>query len=62
LAKSFTDHGAGNAHHGDEFALDEALAGIEAASDDGLPELIENLTTERRGGFGDGRKCGRVAK
>jgi len=62
LAEGFADDGAGDAHHGDEFALDEAFAGIEAAGDDGLAELAENLAAEGRGGFRDGRESGRVAK
>jgi len=62
LAERFANYGARNAHHGDEFALDEALAGIEAAGDDGLAEFVENLAAEGRGGFGDSRESGRVAK
>jgi hypothetical protein len=62
LAKGFADDGAGDAHHGDEFALDEALAGIEAAGDDGLAEFVENLATEGRGGLGDSRESRRGAK
>ncbi len=62
LAKGFADNGAGDAHHGDEFALDESLAGIEAASDNGLAEFVENLATEGRGGFVDGRESGSAAK
>jgi len=62
LAKGFANDGAGDAHHGDEFALDEAFAGIEAAGDNGLAEFVENLAAKRRGGFGNGRESGRVAK
>jgi len=62
LAKGFANDGAGDAHHGDEFAFDEALAGIQAAGDNGLAEFVENLAAERRGGFVDGRESGRVAK
>jgi len=46
LAEGFADDGAGNAHHGDEFAFDEALAGIEAAGDDGLAKFVEDLAAE----------------
>ena len=62
LAKGFADDGAGDAHHGDEFPFDESLAGIEAASDYRLAKFVENLATEGRGGFVDGRESGRVAK
>ena len=62
LAKGFADDGAGNAHHGDEFAFDEALAGIEAAGDDGLAKFVEDLAAEWRGGLGDGREDGRGTK
>jgi hypothetical protein len=62
LAEGFADDGAGDAHHGDEFALDEALAGIESAGDDGLAEFVEDLSTEWRSGLGDGRKCRRRTK
>ena len=62
LAKSFADDGAGDAHHGDEFAFDEAFAGIEATGDDGLAKFVEDLATEGRSGFGNGRESGRVAK
>ena len=62
LAKGFANDGAGDAHHGDEFAFDETLAGVEAAGDDGLAELVEDLATKRRGGFGDGRESRRRAK
>jgi len=54
LAQSFADHSAGDAHHRNEFAFDEALAGIEPARDDGLAKFLENLTAERSRGFGDG--------
>ena len=56
LAQGFADDGAGDAHHGDEFALDKALAGVEAAGDDGVAKFVEDLATERRGGLGDGRE------
>ena len=62
LAEGFADDGAGDAHHGDEFALDEALAGIESAGNDGLAKFIENLATEGSGRLGDGRKCRRRTK
>ena len=62
LAKGFADDGARDAHHGDEFAFDEPLAGIEAAGDNGLAEFVENLAAEGRGGLGDGRESGRGAK
>lgn len=62
LAEGFANHSAGDAHHGDEFAFDEALAGIETAGDDGLAEFIENLAAKGCGGFGDSRESGRVAK
>lgn len=62
LAKGFADDGAGDAHHGNQFALDEAFTRVEAAGDDGLAEFVENLATEGRGGFGDGRESGRRAK
>ena len=62
LAKGFANNGAGNAHHGNEFAFDEAFAGIQAAGDDGLAKFVEDLATEGRGGFGDGRESGGVAK
>ena len=61
LPKSFADDGAGDAHHGDEFAFDEALAGIEAAGDDGLAEFVEDLAAERGCGLGDSRESGRTA-
>lgn len=62
LAKCFADDGAGDAHHGNQFALDEAFTRVEAAGDDGLAEFVEDLATEGRGGFGDGRESGRGAK
>ena len=62
LAKGFADDGARDTHHGDEFALDEALAGIEAAGNDGLAEFVEDLSTEWRGGLGDRCKRGRRTK
>ena len=62
LAKGFANDGAGDAHHGDEFAFDETLAGVEAAGDDGLPKFVEDLATKRRGGFGDGRENGSGTK
>jgi len=62
LPEGFADDGARDPHHGDKFALDEALAGVKAAGDDGLSEFVENLATERRGGLGDGREDGSGAK
>ena len=62
LAEGFADDGAGDAHHGDEFALDEALAWVEAAGDDRLAKFIEDLAAERRGGFVDSRKGRRGTK
>jgi len=62
LTEGFADDGAGNAHHGDEFAFDEALAGIEAAGDDGLAKFVEDLAAEWRGGLGDGREDGSGTK
>ena len=62
LAEGFANDGAGNAHHGDEFAFDETLAGIEAARDDGLAEFVEDLAAERSGGLGDSREDGSGTK
>ena len=58
LPEGFADDGAGNTHHGDQFALDEAFTRIEAAGDDGLAEFVKDLATKGRGGLGNGRECG----
>jgi len=62
LAEGFADDGAGNAHHGDEFALDEAFTRIKTAGDDGLAEFVKDLATKGRGGLGNGREGRRGAK
>lgn len=54
LPQSFPDHRSGNAHHGDQFTLDQALPGMQAAGNDRLTKLVEDLAAKRSGSLSDG--------
>ena len=56
LTQGFANDRARNSHHGDQFAFQKPVTGIQSTGNDGLAQFVEDLAAKRRGRFGDGRE------